>query len=66
MLMLTFAPRLVRTAAYALAAGLVLHILHGASGVSLGLPTAVFSEWIYNGVLVGAALICAARAVLVR
>ena len=35
-------------------------------GVSLGLPAAVFDDWLYNGVLVGAALVCAARAVLVR
>ena len=64
--MFTFAPRLVRASAFALLAGVALHILHGVGGVSLGLPTAVFDDWIYNGVLVGAALICAARAVLVR
>ena len=29
-------------------------------------PPVVFDDWLYNGVLVGAALICAARAVLVR
>ena len=64
--MLTFAPRLVRVAAYALMAGLALHLLHGVGGVDLGLPAGVFEDGIYNGVLVGAALVCAARAALVR
>ena len=64
--MFTFAPRLVRWATYALMAGLALHLLHGPGSVDLGLPASVFDEWIYNGVLVGAALVCAARAVLVR
>ena len=35
-------------------------------GVDLGLPAGVFDDWLYNAVLVGAALVCAARAVLVR
>ena len=64
--MLTFAPRFVRVAAYALMAALALHLLHGVGGVDLGLPAGLFEDGIYNGVLVGAALVCAARAVLVR
>ena len=60
------APRPVRFAAYALTAGMVLHVLHGAGGIDFGVPAAVFETWIYNGVLIGAALVCVARAVLVR
>jgi two-component system cell cycle response regulator len=66
MFMLTFAPRPVRAAAYALTAALALHLLHGVGGVDLGVPAGVFEDGIYNGLLVGAALVCAARAVLVR
>ena len=66
MTMLTFAPRLVRVATYALMAAVALHVLHGVGGVDLGLPAGVFDDWLYNAVLVGAALVCAARAVLVR
>ena len=33
--MLTFAPRPVRVAAYALMVGLALHLLHGVGGVDL-------------------------------
>ena len=47
-------------------AGLALHMLHGLGGVDLGLPAGVFEDGLYNAVLVGAALVCAARAVLVR
>jgi len=64
--MFTFAPRLVRWATYALMAGLALHLLHGPGSIDFGVPAGVFDEWIYNGVLIGAALVCAARAVLVR
>ena len=60
------APRPVRFAAYALMAALTLHALHGPGGIDFGVPAAVFDTWIYNGVLVGAALVCVARAVLVR
>ena len=56
----------MRFAAYALMAGLVLHVLHGPGGVGFSAPDAVFETWIYNGVLIGSALVCAARAVLVR
>ena len=31
-----------------------------------GVPAGVFDDWLYNGLLIGAALVCAARAVLVR
>ena len=64
--MLSTAPRIVRIAAYVLAAGLFLHILNGPGGVDLGLPDVVFEDVIYHGVLIGAAFICGARAVLVR
>ena len=64
--MLTFAPRPVRWAAYVLMAGLALHLLHGPAGLDLGVPAAVFETWIYNGVLIGSALVCVARAALVR
>ena len=64
--MLTFAPRLVRVATYALMAAVALHVVHGVGGVDLGLPAGVFDDWLYNAALVGAALVCAARAVLVR
>ena len=66
MVMFTFAPRLVRAAAYALMAGVALHMLHGVGGVDSACLKGVFDDWIYNGVLVGAALVCVARAVLVR
>ena len=64
--MLNRSPRHVRFAVYALLVGLALHALHGLGGVDLGLPATVFDDWLYNGVLVGAALVCAARAVMVR
>jgi two-component system cell cycle response regulator len=66
MVMITSAPRLVRVAVYVLTAGLALHVVHGPGGVDLGVPAVVFETWLYNGLLVGAALVCAARAVLVR
>jgi two-component system cell cycle response regulator len=47
-------------------AALVLHVLYGSGGVDFGLPDVVFEGVIYHGLLLGAALICAARAVLVR
>ena len=64
--MLNRSPRHVRLAVYALLVGLVLETQHGLGGVDLGLPATVFDDWLYTGVLVGAALVCAARAVLVR
>ena len=66
MVMFKAAPRPVRFAAYALMAGLALHVLHGPGGVDFGVPAGVFETWIYNGVLMGSALVCVARAVLVR
>ena len=64
--MLSASPRFVRVAVYALMVGLALHILHGPVGVDFGLPAVVFEDVIYHGLLIGAALICGARAVLVR
>ena len=46
--------------------GLALHIAHGPLGVDFGVPAGVFDDWIYNFVLVGSALVCIARATLVR
>jgi two-component system cell cycle response regulator len=60
------APRPVRLAAYVLAAGLAVHALHGPGGVGFGVPAGVFDHWIYHGVLIGSALLCVSRAVLVR
>src|SRR3954469_373535 len=59
------APRLVRSVAYALSAGLVVHVLHGVLGLGIGLPESAYDDWVSNAVLVGAALVCLARAVLV-
>ena len=56
----------MRFAVYALLVGLALHALHGLGGVDFGLPATVFDDWLYNGVLMGAALVCVARAVIVR
>ena len=42
----------VRFIAYALIAAVALHVAHGLLGVDLGVPAAVFDDWIYNGVLV--------------
>ncbi len=64
--MLRSAPRLVRLSVGALTAALVLHVAHGSGGIDFGLPAAVFTDWIYNVVSIGAALVCAARALLVR
>jgi two-component system, cell cycle response regulator len=66
MVMFRSAPRPVRFAAYALMAGLALHALHGPGGVDFGVSAGVFDTWIYNGVLMGSAVICIARAALVR
>jgi two-component system, cell cycle response regulator len=64
--MFNSAPRPVRLAVYALMAGLALHIVHGPGSVDLGLPASVVDLWIYNGVLIGSALVCLTRAVRMR
>ena len=57
------ARRGVRVLAYVLVAALAVHVLHALTGV--GGDSVVIETWIYDGVLFGAALGCAARAVLV-
>jgi len=64
--MLSSAPRLLRFVTYALMAGVALHVAHGLFGIDLGLPATVFDDWLYNAVLIASALVCVARAVLVR
>jgi diguanylate cyclase len=64
--MLKTAPRFVRLAAYVLLASLGLHILYGPGSVDFGLPDVLFEDVIYHGLLIGSALICGARAFLVR
>jgi hypothetical protein len=67
--MLKTAPRFVRLAAYVLLAALGLHILYGPSSVDFGkfgLPDVLFEDVNYHGLLIGSALICGARAFLVR
>ena len=64
--MLNAAPRIVRLAAYVLMAGLAVHILYGPGGVDFGLPHVIFEDGVYHGLLIGSALLCGARAVLVR
>ena len=55
--------RLARIAQYLLAAGVAVHVAHGLLGLSHdGLLARVVEDGVYNGVLVGAALVCAARA----
>ena len=49
MVMFTFAPRLVRAAAYALMAGVALHMLHGVGGVDVGVPEGVFEMDLQRG-----------------
>jgi diguanylate cyclase (GGDEF)-like protein len=62
-----YAPRLVRVGLYLLVAGLAIQIAHAFFGpASSELLTTVIEDWLYNGVLVGAALVCVARAVWVR
>ena len=61
------APRLVRIALYVLVATVAIQIAHPLLGVETGdVVTQVVEDWLYNGGLVGAALICVARAAWVR
>jgi two-component system, cell cycle response regulator len=57
-------PRPIRVALFLLAAATAVQVVHAAFGGDL-LPYAV-DQTLYNGVLVGAALVCAVRAVHVR
>jgi two-component system cell cycle response regulator len=60
-------PRLVRMAQYVLLAGLAVHVARSVLGVpSQGLMARAIDDGVYNVVLVGAALVCVARACLVR
>ena len=61
------APRAIRIALYLLVAGVAIQLAHALTGVpSAGFVDRVIDDGIYNGVLVGAALVCVARACLVR
>ena len=64
--MLKTAPLFVRVATPLMIAALVLHVLYGPGSVGFGLPDVVFEGVIYHGLLIGAALVCGTRAVLVR
>jgi diguanylate cyclase (GGDEF)-like protein len=60
-------PRLARASLYVLVAAVAIQIAHGFIGISKGeLTTRVIEDWLYNGSLIGAALVCIARAVWVR
>jgi diguanylate cyclase (GGDEF)-like protein len=60
-------PRVVRAALYVLAAALAIQVAHGFLGIAEGeLMTRVIEDWLYNGTLIGAALVCVARAAYVR
>jgi diguanylate cyclase (GGDEF)-like protein len=60
-------PRLARVALYGLVAAVAIQIAHGFFGIAKGeLMTRVIEDWLYNGALIGAALVCVARAVWVR
>jgi len=61
------APRVIRIAQHLLLAGLAAQVAYSVPGApSAGLPAWVFEDALYNAVLVGAALVCVARAWLVR
>ncbi len=61
------APTPIRIALYALAAGLAVHVVHGVLGVGSGdFLASVIGAGVYNAVLLGAALVCVARAALSR
>jgi two-component system cell cycle response regulator len=55
----------VRWLAGALAVGLAVHAIHAVTGVGGARVDDAVSSWLYDGILFGAALVCAARAVLV-
>ena len=60
-------PRLVRVSLYVLVAAVAIQVADPFLGLAKGeLLTRVIEDWLYNGVLIGAALVCVARAVCVR
>ena len=60
-------PRLVRVSLYVLVAAVAIQVADPFLGLAKGeLLTRVIEDWLYNGVLIGAALVCVARAVRVR
>jgi two-component system cell cycle response regulator len=66
-LLMSGVPRLVRMAQYLLVAGLAVHVARTVLGVpGEGLLARVIDDGVYNVLLVGAALVCVARACLVR
>ena len=61
------APRVIRICLYLMVAGVAIQVAHALTGVPEGgWVNALIEDYLYNGVLVGAALICVARAALVR
>jgi diguanylate cyclase (GGDEF)-like protein len=65
--MMRSTPRLVRATLYVLFASLAIQVAHGFFGLADGeLMTSVIEDWLYNGSLIGAALVCVARAASVR
>ena len=60
-------PRLIRACLYVLVAALAIQVADAFLGFAKGeLLTRVIDDWLYNGVLIGAALVCVARAAYVR
>src|SRR5688500_3727014 len=60
-------PLLARASLYVLVAAVAIQIAHGFFGITKGvLMTRMIEAWLYNGSLIGAALVCVARAVWVR
>ena len=61
------APRLIRASLYVLVAAVAIQIAHSVLGVASGeFQTRLIEDWLYNGGLIGAALICVVRAIRVR
>ena len=51
------APRLIRASLYVLVAALAIQVAHSVLGVASGeFLTRLIEDWLYNGVLIGAAL----------
>jgi two-component system cell cycle response regulator len=60
-------PRLIRASLYVLVAAVVIQVAHAFLGLAKSeVLTRVIEDWLYNGVLIGAALVCVARAAWVR
>jgi hypothetical protein len=56
------APRPIRIALYLLMATVAIQVAHPVLGVETGyVLTRLVEDWLYNGGLIGAALICVAR-----